>query len=182
MRSHNSASALSSRSEKRERKCSRTTARWVPRATSRRSRPSVGEAGVGAASVVFAGAALQEPLLFEAVGESREPAARELGLLGEVAHAHLPAGGLDEVVEDLVGAERQPVRALELGVDALGERGVGAHQAAPRADLLLAECLLLRGDARHGGVGLDGCRCCHGVDAQHVAGSGRRLSLLLSRT
>ena len=40
IRSHMSASRLSSLSEKREKKCSLTTARWVPRAASRRSRPA----------------------------------------------------------------------------------------------------------------------------------------------
>ena len=39
MRSHISASAPSSPSEKREKKCSRTTARCVPRASANRSRP-----------------------------------------------------------------------------------------------------------------------------------------------
>ncbi len=40
MRSHISASTLSSRSEKRERKCSRTTFTWVPRASARRVCPA----------------------------------------------------------------------------------------------------------------------------------------------
>ena len=53
--------------------------------------PGVGEAGVGAAGVVFAGAALEQRLALEPVDQAREPAARELRLLGEVAHPHPPA-------------------------------------------------------------------------------------------
>ena len=48
-----------------------------------------------------------------------------------------------EMVEHLVGGHRQPVLALELGVEALGQARVGSQQAAPRAELAFAERLLL---------------------------------------
>ncbi len=98
MRSHMSASTLSSPSEKRERKCSRTTARCVTRAASSALAPGIGQAGVGAARVVLARAALQQAVALEAVDQAREPAARQLGLLGQVAHAHPPRVRLLQVV------------------------------------------------------------------------------------
>ena len=52
------------------------------------------EARVGAARVVFAGAALEQPVALEAVDHARQAAARELRLLGEVAHPHASPGRL----------------------------------------------------------------------------------------
>ena len=122
----------SSPSEKRERKCSRTTARCVPRASISRSRPVCRQARVGAARVVFAGAALEQLLPLEPVDQSCEPAARQLRLLGQVAHPHAPAARVLEVVEHLVGGHRQPMRLLELGVQALGQAGVRSQQSRAR--------------------------------------------------
>ena len=60
------------------------------------------ETGVGPARVVRAGAALEQLLALEPVDEPREPAARELGALGEFAHPHAPVARIVEVMQDLV--------------------------------------------------------------------------------
>ncbi len=83
----------------RSRRSARRSARGPPpdactRASSRRSRPAVRQAGVGAARVVVAGAALEQPLALEAVDQARQAAARQLRLLGQVAHPHAPAARL----------------------------------------------------------------------------------------
>ena len=52
--------AMSSSSEKREKNCSRTTARCVTRASCRRVAPAVCQAGIRAAGVLVAGAALEQ--------------------------------------------------------------------------------------------------------------------------
>ncbi len=139
MRSHRWASVSSSGSEK-QREEVLTYDRHVRAACLCEALAAeIGQAGVGAARVVLAGAALQQAVALEAVDQAGEPATRELGLLGEVAHAHAPGAGIVEVMEDLVGGHRQAVLALELGVQALGQAGVRAQKAAPCMDLGLAE-------------------------------------------
>ena len=49
------------------------------------------------------------------------------------------SGGVVEVEQHLVGAERQPVGGVEVGVERLGQRRVGAEHAAPGAQLALVE-------------------------------------------
>ena len=88
--------------------------------------PGRRQAGVGPAGVVFAGAALEQLLALEAVDQPRQAAARELGLLGQVAHAHAPSARVPPGDEHLIGGHRQPVRPLQLGVQALGQAGVRA--------------------------------------------------------
>ena len=62
-------------------------------------------------------------------------------------HPHPLAVGVGEVHQHLVGAERQPVGGLELGVERLGQRRVDAEHAAPGAELAVVE-LLRRGAGR----------------------------------
>ena len=59
--------ALSSSSEKREKKGSLTTARWRDARFLQALAAGLGEAGVGAPGVVAAGAALEQPVALEAV-------------------------------------------------------------------------------------------------------------------
>ncbi len=127
---------------------------------------TIGEAGIGATRVVFAAAPSQQLVALQPVHQACEAAARKLGLLGEIAHAHLSGRGVHQVLEHLVGAELQPVLALQATLQALGERGMGAQQTAPGAQLsfaevvLLPECLLLPRSE------LQDCRCgcCGGHD------------------
>ena len=91
------------------------------------------EARIGAAGVVLAGAALQQLLALQAVDQPRQPAARELRLLGQVAHAHAPAARVLQMIQHLIGGHRQVVRLLELRVQALGKAGVRAQQGPPGA-------------------------------------------------
>src|SRR5438309_2320807 len=67
----------------------------------------IGEARERSARVLFAGAPRQEPLALESVDQPREPAARELRLSGEVAHAHSFRACALEMVQDLVRGQRQ---------------------------------------------------------------------------
>ena len=94
--------------------------------------PAVGETRVGAARVVFATAAPEQLVALQAIHQARETAARKLCLLGEIAHAHATGGRVDQVLEHLIGAELQPVLALQATLQALGKRGVRAQQAPPR--------------------------------------------------
>ena len=130
-----SARSVSSLSEKREKKCALTTARCVPRASCRRSPPGVRQAGVGAARVVVAGAALQQAVALQSVDQPRQAAARELSLLGQVAHPHAPAARLLQVVQDLVGGHRQPVGPRRAPRPAAwpGRRGPSAAPARRRS-------------------------------------------------
>ena len=60
----------------------------------------------------------------------------------------LPAGRLAAGAQHLVGGQRQAVAGLELGVELLDERGVDAHEPAPRRELDFAELGLARWHAR----------------------------------
>ena len=158
------ARVLSSLSQKCEKNCSRIDRQVGHASFFQALAPGRGQAGVGAAGVVFAGAALQQPVALEAIDEPREAAARELCLLGEVAHPHRPPARLLEVVEHLVGGHRQAVGLLEFSVQPLGQPRVRSQERAPRllprlARLPHREGLMLRGSnidgsrGRHGGPG-----------------------------
>ena len=126
---------VSSSSEKREKKCSRTTPRWVPRASSQALAAALGEAGIGAPRVVVAGAALQQPVALEAVDEPGQAAARELGLLGQFAHPHSPAGAPPR---DGAGPHRRSSAGRGRGraprrASWPGRRGPAAVRATPAA-------------------------------------------------
>src|ERR1700728_3653517 len=94
--------------------------------------PTVGKTRVGAARVVFATAAPDQLLALQAIHQAREAAARKLCLLGEVAHPHATGGRVHQVLEHLIGAERQPVLSLQATLQALGKRRVRTQQAPPR--------------------------------------------------
>jgi hypothetical protein len=73
---------------------------------------AVGETRVGTAGVVLASTTAEQLIALQAVNQACEPAARELDMLGEVAHAHPARGRVHQVLEYLIGAELQPVLAL----------------------------------------------------------------------
>lgn len=104
---------------------------------------ALGEAGIGASGVVLASAAAEQLVSLEAVYQTGEAAARELGVLGQVAHAHPAGGSVHQMLEDLIGAELQPMLALKSALQALCQRGVRTQQTAPGAKLGLAERVLL---------------------------------------
>jgi hypothetical protein len=102
---------------------------------------STGKTRVSATSVVFASAALEQLVALQTVHQAREAAARELGLLGKVAHTHTSAGRVDQVLEYLIGAELQPVLTLESALQALGQRCMGTQETAPGTKLGFAEAV-----------------------------------------
>ncbi len=101
---------------------------------------------------MVAGAALEQPLPLEPIDHPRETAAGQLGLLGQVAHAHPTPRCLLQMVEHLIGGHGQVVCPLELSIQALGQTGVGPEQSAPGTKLPQGEGLLV------GGWNLDGGR------------------------
>ena len=109
------------------------------RAAASISAPAGVRTAIGAARVAGARLAADEALALEAVGQAREAGAAEDDRRREVAHAHAPVRGVVEVQQDLVGAQRQPVGGVEVGVERLGQRRVGAEHAAPGAQLALVE-------------------------------------------
>src|SRR4051794_12283202 len=74
----------------------------------------VGEDRERPARVSRAARAAQQALALEPVDEPREPAARQVDGVREVAHAHLLRGRVVDRDQDLVVAEREAVRRLEL--------------------------------------------------------------------
>jgi hypothetical protein len=97
------------------------------------------EDGVGAARVAGTRLAADQALALEAIRQAREARAAEDDRGGEVPHAQAPLGGVIEVEQHLVGAQGQPVGRIEIGVERLRQRRVGAEHAAPGAQLALVE-------------------------------------------
>ena len=166
-RSHASPRPSSSASSKCARNIERTPARCVARAARELLLPGVGEDGEGPAGVAGARLAAQEAVGLEAVDQAGQAAAAEDHRAGEVAHAHAVLVGVGELHEHLVGHERQAVPGLELVVERLRQRGVGAQQTPPGAQLAIVEARLAAGGCRYGRLvdaaglevgGLDGGR------------------------
>jgi hypothetical protein len=103
----------------------------------------------GAAGVARARLPADQALALQAVGQAREARAAEDDRRREVAHPHAPVLGVVEIEQDLVGAQRQSVSGVEVGVQRLGQRRMGTQHAAPGAQLALVELT---------GVGERGCR------------------------
>src|SRR4051812_31159295 len=103
----------------------------------------------GAPRIRVARLALDELLALQAVDEARQAAAAEQDRRGEVVHPHAAFGRIGDVHEDLVRGHRQAVLVLELGVERLDQARVHAEQAAPGAQLALAEELDAGWRARH---------------------------------
>jgi hypothetical protein len=99
----------------------------------------VRELGVVAAAIVVAAPARDQTLLFEPVGEPGDSGAAEQQAVGELAHPQVIALRVYEVHQHLVGAQRQPVRALELGVQLVHHVAVRGEHPAPRRELAIAQ-------------------------------------------
>ena len=106
--------------------------------------PGPGENGVVAAAVVAAAPTLDQSLALEPIDEAGDPAAAEQQAIGELAHSQSHAVGVDEVDQDFVGGERQPVDALELVVEARDQLAVRFEQPAPGSQFALGEPALRR--------------------------------------
>src|SRR2546430_2442260 len=111
----------------------------------RRRRPHEGAAsarrqrGVLAAPIVLAGAAFDEALFLEPIERTGQPASREERLVGEGAQPDPPRGRLGEDEEHPVRGEREAARRFGLTVQRPGDHGVGAHERAPGAELVLTQ-------------------------------------------
>ena len=142
MRSHRSASAPSSGSEKRERNArARPPAGWcapVPAVASQglsgrhRSRARHGRTSSVSSSPSRSRRSTR-----------RVRPLRESWACSARSHMRIRRRPRRRVVEHLIGGHRQSVLALQLGVQALGQARVSSQQAAPRAELAFAERLLL---------------------------------------
>ena len=116
----------------------RTLSTWVGATSLEVLEAVVVEHGEHDPPILFRRPALDEPGPDEPVEAAGQAAGGELQPGGQVAHAHRVVGGLGQVHEDLVVAERQPVRGevgLERGVEVEHRLGVGA----PRRHLLGVE-------------------------------------------
>jgi peptidoglycan/xylan/chitin deacetylase (PgdA/CDA1 family) len=87
------------------------------------------------ARVVVRGRVADEAGTFEAVEQAGDPGRREQHALRQVDAAHLSAGRVREVEQDLVGVQREPVRREQLGAETPGQACVGADELCPSLQL-----------------------------------------------
>ena len=126
------ASARSSSGSKCCRKRSRTPSRCVRRARGEQRLALGGEHGEGAAPVVGARVALQQPVALEPVDQPGHARAREQHAVGQLGHPPPVARRGLQVDQDLVGGERELVGGEQLRVERLDERAVDPQQARAR--------------------------------------------------
>jgi hypothetical protein len=106
-------------------------------------RPRVGEQLVAlvrqdreaAAPVGRARVAHQQPLALEAVDQPRHAGAREQHAVGQLGHPQPAPGRGAQVDQDVVVAQRERVRLLELGIQRAHERRVRPQHPAPGGEL-----------------------------------------------
>ena len=105
--------------------------RCVVDAARSRSRPAVGQHGLGAASVRLAGASLHEPIEHEAIDQTRHAALRQDHVIGQMAHADPPVGRLRDGQERVVLGEGEVVVGAQLVVETARDPGMGHEELAP---------------------------------------------------
>ena len=121
---------------RRSRKKRRTPSRWVARAAVTFSSPASVSWAKSPRPSVRGGAAGDVAQLDEPVDEAGAAAAAEQHAAGDVRHAHAVLGRVGEEHQDLVGRDREPVLGVHLGVELLGDAGVGLEHAAPGRELV----------------------------------------------
>src|SRR5215204_1957054 len=98
--------------------------------------PLVGHVGVGGAAVVRRDLAPDQPGSLHPRDQARRAAAGEEQVLGERAHPRARLGRPVELREHLEPRQREAGLGLELGVDPLGEAGVGLEHRVPGEERL----------------------------------------------
>ncbi len=107
------------------------------------------------ARVLFAGTALQQLLALQAVHQPRQPAARELRLLCEVAHAHSPAARVAQMVQHRITPSEgrsaaAPIQRHQETTRALAGRCSGARAAEHHVEVAPFVCDKRRRELRCG--------------------------------